>query len=57
VDALHRIRNASSLIAAFGVVVDAKDEKAKAFYMRFGFTAFSDNNLCLFLPVVSIPNL
>jgi ribosomal protein S18 acetylase RimI-like enzyme len=57
VDALHRIRDAASLVAAFGVVVDAKDEKAKAFYMQFGFTTFSDNNLCLFLPIASIPNL
>ena len=41
VDALNRIRDASSLIAAFGAVVDAKNEKAKAFYMKFGFTPFS----------------
>lgn len=57
VDALHRIRNAASLVAAFGVVVDAKDERAKAFYLRFGFTAFTDNNLSLFLPLGSIRNL
>jgi GNAT superfamily N-acetyltransferase len=56
VDALHRILDASSLIAAFGCVVDAKDEKAKAFYMRFGFTTFADNNLCLFMPVEAIIN-
>lgn len=55
VDALHRIREAASLIAAFGVIVDAKDETAKAFYTKFGFTAFADNSLCLFLPMDSIP--
>lgn len=55
VDALYRIQDASSLVAAFGVVVDAKDEKAKAFYMRFGFTPFTDNHLSLFLPINSIP--
>lgn len=55
-DALNRIRDASSLIAAFGVVVDAKDEKAKAFYMKFGFIPFPNNSLCLFLPTVSIPS-
>lgn len=57
VDALQRIREAASLVAAFGVVVDAKDEKAKAFYMKYGFTSFVDNTLCLFLPMSSIPKL
>ncbi len=56
VDALHRILEASLAVAAFGVVVDAKDEKAKNFYLRFGFTPFVDHPLCLFLPVGSIPN-
>lgn len=57
IDALHHIFKASSLVAAFGVVVDAKDEKAKAFYTRFGFTAFEDNHLCLFLPLVSLASI
>lgn len=55
VDALYRIRDAASVVAAYGIVVDAKDEKAKAFYQKLGFTAFVDNNLCLFLPIDSIP--
>lgn len=55
VDALQRIRAASVVIAAFGVVVDAKDEKAKAFYLHFGFTSFENNPLTLFLPTASIP--
>lgn len=54
VDALIRIREASTLVAAYGVIVDAKDEKAKSFYLRFGFTSLLDNNLCLFLPIDSI---
>ena len=57
VDALHRIRDAASLVAAFGIVVDAKDDKAKTFYTRFGFIPFVDNNLCLFLPISSISDL
>jgi len=57
VDALHRIREASHLIAAFGVVVDAKNERAKGFYKRFGFKEFHDENLCLFLPMGTILNL
>lgn len=57
VDALHRIRDAASLVAAFGVVVDAKDQHAKSFYMKFGFKDFFDNHLCLFLSLDSIPSL
>ncbi len=54
VDAIHRIRDAASVIAAFAVIVDAKDEQAKAFYVHYGFTAFTDNDLCLFLPIASL---
>ncbi len=56
VDAFRHIRDAASLVAAFGIVVDAKDEKAKTFYMRFGFRSFVDNNLCLILPISTIQN-
>ncbi len=55
VDALHRIRDVANLIAAYGIVVDAKNESAKAFYTRFGFFPFVDKELCLFLPISSIP--
>ncbi len=57
IDALNRIREAATVVAAFGVVVDAKDEKAKKFYTQYGFTLFEENNLCLFLPLDSISNL
>lgn len=57
VDALYRIRDAASLVAAYGVIVDAKDESAKAFYKRFGFIAFADNHLSLFLPMDSLLHL
>jgi ribosomal protein S18 acetylase RimI-like enzyme len=56
VDALNRIRNAASFVAAFAVVVDAKDETARAFYIKFGFVPFEDHSLCLFLLMDSIPN-
>lgn len=57
IEALHRIKDAAALVAAIGVVVDAKDEKAKAFYMRFGFKSFENNNLCFFLPLEKISEL
>lgn len=56
-DAIDRVRDASSLVAAYGIVVDAKDEKAKSFYMHYGFRSFSNYELCLFLPIWSIDKL
>jgi GNAT superfamily N-acetyltransferase len=37
-----------------GLFVDAKDEKAKAFYEHFGFVPLPSNELGLFLPVATI---
>ena len=44
-------RSANSEIAAFAMVVDAKDEKAASFYNHFGFIALKDMPLTLFLPL------
>lgn len=38
-------------IGVYAVVVDAKHEKAAAFYARFGFQRFPEQKLCLFLPI------
>ncbi len=53
VDALKRIVEASQTVAAFAVVVDAKDNKSKAFYTNFGFIAYKDEPLSLFLPLAT----
>lgn len=50
-DALARSLNAE--IAAYALVVDAKDEQAAAFYRHHGFLAFNDNQLALFLPLAT----
>ena len=42
VDAGRRARSAAGIVGARAVVVQAIDERAKAFYGRFGFRAFSD---------------
>lgn len=57
VDALHRIYEASLSIAAFAVVVDARDETSKKFYMHFGFLECQDSQLSLFLPMETIQKL
>jgi predicted GNAT family N-acyltransferase len=54
VDALRRSTVSSREIASMAVIVDAKDEKAAAFYERFGFIRFFHNNSKLFLPMSTI---
>lgn len=51
-DALKR--GATSQIAAFALVVDAKDDPAAAFYRHHGFIPLPTNGLTLFLPLATI---
>lgn len=51
-DALARA--ARSEIAAFALIVDAKDEAAAAFYRHHSFIALPDSPLTLFLPLATI---
>ncbi|NRT58396.1 GNAT family N-acetyltransferase [Sphaerotilus uruguayifluvii] len=51
-DALDRA--ARSEIAAFALMVDAKDETAVAFYRHHGFIALPDSPLTLFLPLATV---
>jgi GNAT superfamily N-acetyltransferase len=57
IDALLRIHEASRLIAAFAIIVDAKDSNAKAFYKHFGFIECQDSDLTLFLPMETVQKL
>jgi len=51
-DALNRA--ARSEIAAYALMVDAKDEAAAAFYRHHGFIALPDLPLTLFLPLATV---
>jgi GNAT superfamily N-acetyltransferase len=51
-DALHRA--ARSEIAAYALMVDAKDEAAAAFYCHHGFIALPDSPQTLFLPLATV---
>jgi GNAT superfamily N-acetyltransferase len=51
-DALNRA--ARPEIAAYALVVDAKDEPATAFYLHHGFIALPDSPHTLFLPLASV---
>ena len=53
--ALNRCLLVSEEIGASLVVVDAKDDQARQFYERFGFTAVDNDPLRLVLPIKSIP--
>lgn len=49
-DAVRRILGARRSVAVFAIVVDAKDDRAIAFYRAFGFTPFPSRPNRLFLP-------
>ena len=54
-DALRRAATAE--IAAYAVVVDAKDESAAEFYSHHGFRTTVENPLFLYLPPVTVKGL
>ncbi|AUB81738.1 GNAT family N-acetyltransferase [Candidatus Thiodictyon syntrophicum] len=49
-DACGKVAGASAVLAVVGIVVDAKDEPAAAFYRHFGFTPLPGRSERLFLP-------
>ena len=49
--AVDRCLKARQQVAAYALIVDAKDEAAGAFYMHFGFTPLLDAPLTLYLPL------
>lgn len=56
-DALHRSLQTSRQVASVAVIVDAKDERAVAFYRHYEFTPFEDQPSRLFLPMRVIEKL
>jgi len=53
-DALTRAAHAE--IAAYALLVDAKDATAAAFYRHHGFMALPDSPLTLFMPLAAVPS-
>jgi predicted GNAT family N-acyltransferase len=53
-EALKKIVAYSQEAGGYCVVVDAKNENVKKFYTKYGFKAFLDEGLKLFLPLASI---
>lgn len=54
IDAMQRSLATSRSVASVAVIVDAKDDGGAAFYARYGFAAFPDQPLRLFLPMRTI---
>ncbi|MDQ1363315.1 MAG: hypothetical protein QG652_1176 [Pseudomonadota bacterium] len=52
--ALRLAVECSQRVGLYAVMVDAKHDKARAFYMKLGFIACADNPLCLYLPVATL---
>ena len=50
--AVDRCLQARREVAAYALLVDAKDAKAKSFYEHFGFIAFADTPFSLYLPMI-----
>jgi predicted N-acetyltransferase YhbS len=47
----------SQRVGLYAVVVDAKNNKAKAFHEKLGFIACVDNPLCVYLPIATLEQI
>ncbi len=56
-DALHRSLRQSQQVASSAVIVDAKDDSARRFYLHFGFLSLPETPNRLFLPLQTIEKL
>lgn len=56
-DALIRANAASQQVASFAVTLDARDDDAKRFYIRHGFTELLDGERHLFIPMKAIEKM
>ncbi len=49
--AVDRCLKAREQVAAYALIVDAKDDRARSFYEHYGFTAFAGRPLAMYLPL------
>lgn len=49
--AVDRCLKAREEVASYALIVDAKDERAKAFYEHYGFTSCADQPSTPYLPL------
>jgi GNAT superfamily N-acetyltransferase len=56
-DALRRAARVADVLGVFAVEVAAKHERAREFYLRYGFRPMEDDRLHLYLPIETIRRL
>ena len=56
-DAIHRVTHASKAMAVYAIIVDAKNDRARTFYERYGFLSFPTTPSRLFLPLETFDKL
>lgn len=57
IHALRSAQRASKIVGIYAVVVDAMDESARRFYLKYGFLELIDDQLHLYLPMKTIERL
>jgi GNAT superfamily N-acetyltransferase len=57
IEAMQRALIVAENAGGIGLFVDAKDEVAKAYYVRYGFVSLEDISLELFLPLATIQQM
>ena len=53
-EAIHRTLQIADHAGLIGLFVDAKDDKARSFYLRYGFEPLPADSLHLFLPIATL---
>lgn len=56
-DAIRRVVRASAMLMVYAIIVDAKNDRAVAFYERYGFRTFASIQRRLFLPLETFEKL
>lgn len=54
VDAMRNVGQVDAIVGAVALLVDAKDEEAKRFYLKYEFLELPDRPLTLFLPIARV---
>ena len=57
IHALRSAQRAARIVGIYAVVVDAIDEAARSFYLKYGFAELTDDHLHLYLPMKAIEKL
>lgn len=57
IHALRSAQRAAKIVGLYAVVVDALDQTARSFYLKYGFNSLTDDHLHLYLPMKAIDKL